>query len=87
MSKAAKIGIPAKMTPFLYGRTEVAAVITEIDGIPMNLFATNEQFYKRLEKIPNGNEIKIIIQPHDFVKLIKQQLKTLKNLKRFLHEY
>ena len=86
LSKAAKAGIPAKMSPFLYGRSEVASVITEVDGIPLNPFAINEQFYRRVEKVPNGSEVKLVIQPHDFVKLVKKQLKTTKNLKKFVHE-
>ncbi|KAE9552639.1 hypothetical protein FO519_004152 [Halicephalobus sp. NKZ332] len=86
LSRAAKAGIPGKMGPFLYGRSEVASVVTEMDGVPLNPFAINEQFYRRVEKVPNGAEIKLVIQPHDFVKLVKKQLKTMKNMKKFVHE-
>jgi hypothetical protein len=81
---AAKAGLLPKQQPFLWGREYVSPVITEVNGIPLNPFATNEQFYKRIEKLTNGSEIRIIIQPYDFCKLIKQQLKSIKNLKHYL---
>uniref|UniRef100_A0A7E4UVQ7 PH domain-containing protein n=1 Tax=Panagrellus redivivus TaxID=6233 RepID=A0A7E4UVQ7_PANRE len=69
-------GIPAKMSPFLYGRTEVSSVITEVNGIPLNPFAANDLFYKRMEQVPNGTDFQIVVQPKDFITLIKDQLKA-----------
>lgn len=62
------------------------AVITEVEGIPLNPFAKNEQFFQRVEKLPQGTSFNIIIHPCDLIKLIKCQLKTQKNYKKFLHD-
>ena len=59
-------------------------MITEVNGIPLNPFATNEQFYKRIVTLNNGSEIRLVTHPYDFIKLIKQQLKNMKNVKKFL---
>lgn len=66
--------------------SEVPAVITEVEGIPLNPFAKNEQFFHRLEKLAHGTSFNIIIHPRDLIKLIKSQLKLHKNYKKFLHD-
>lgn len=63
------------------------SVITEVEGIPLNPFAKNEQFFQRIEKFVLGKSFNIIIHPRDLIKLIKLQLKLQKNYKKFLHDF
>ncbi|KAI1724440.1 hypothetical protein Ddc_05677 [Ditylenchus destructor] len=69
-----------------YTITEVPAVITEVDGIPLNPFAKNEQFFQRLERFSQGTVFTVIIHPLDFVDALKDSLKLNKNYKRTIHD-
>lgn len=85
--KLSIIQVPSRVTPYIYGgASEVAAVITELDGIPLNPFAANEQLFQRFERVVDGATTNLIVHPSDLVKLFKQELKTRKNWKRFVHD-
>jgi len=85
-SLAYQMQIPNRIEPYIYGTKDVSVVITEVDGLPLNPFDRNEQFYSRLEQIKPHEQFYLIVHPNDFFKLIKQQLKLMKNFKRFIHD-
>ena len=67
--------------------SEVPAVITEVDGIPLSLYARNEQFFHRLEQIPIDSPVNITLHPNDFCVLLARQLKTqIKEYLNFVHD-
>uniref|UniRef100_A0A915CNS6 PH domain-containing protein n=1 Tax=Ditylenchus dipsaci TaxID=166011 RepID=A0A915CNS6_9BILA len=78
--------VPSKVPPYVYGSAEVSAVITEIDGIPLNPYAKNEQFFQRLERLSQGTVFNVVVQPRDLVKLLKQKLKHSNNYKKLIHD-
>jgi hypothetical protein len=86
-SPARASGLQSRLAPYVYGPTDVPAVITEVNDVPLNPFARNDSFFHRLEQIPPGGPCNIIVHPYDLVKLIKQQLKTnIKNYKKFFYD-
>lgn len=91
MSPADCSGIPTHLPPYFFNpsphRDEVPAIITELDGIPMDLYARNDQFFRRLEQKPIGSSINLTIHPEDFCKLIASQLKIRKNFNHFVHNF
>jgi len=57
-------------------------VLTEINGRPLNLFYKENEIKDRLNCV--GRDISILVQPLDLVKLLKKQLKSMKNYKDYL---
>ena len=85
-SLAWQMQLPSRMEPYIYGAKDVPAVITEVDGFPLNPFDRSEQFFARLEKLEPNSTFNLIIHPSDLVKLIRKQLKQSRNFKRFIHD-
>ncbi|KAH7728264.1 hypothetical protein AAVH_04508 [Aphelenchoides avenae] len=85
-SAAWSAGLPSRLPPYIYGSSDVPAVITEVNNVPLNPFACNDSLYHRLERQPPGTSFTVIVHPHDLVKNLKQQLKSLKNYKKFIHD-
>ncbi|KAK0397209.1 hypothetical protein QR680_002034 [Steinernema hermaphroditum] len=83
-SVAGKAHLPAVVAAFSRDKSYVSTVITDIDDTPMNPFANNDQLVRRLEAIRHGAVFTITVHPHDFVKLLKSQLKQIKGYKRFV---
>lgn len=91
-SAAYQAQIPARLPPyFLLDRrkttkNDVSAVITELDGVPLSLYQ-NDQFYRRLDKLPVGTPINLTLHPKDFCALVARNLKS-QNLKckRFVRD-
>lgn len=55
---------------------------TEINNRPLNLFYKNNEVADRLNAI--GKEISIVVQPYQFVRRLRKQLKTFKNYKDYI---
>lgn len=55
---------------------------TEINNRPLNLFLKNNEVADRLHAI--GKEISILVQPYQFIKRLRKQLKSLKNYKDYI---
>lgn len=56
--------------------------LTEINNRPLNLFFKNNEIQDRLNAV--GKEISILVQPLDFVKQLKKQLKLFRNYKDYI---
>ncbi|XP_060597687.1 uncharacterized protein LOC132751519 isoform X3 [Ruditapes philippinarum] len=56
--------------------------LTEINMRPLNLFFKDSEIERRLLAV--GKDISIVVQPSDFIKDLKKQLKKLKSYKDFL---
>lgn len=80
-SVAARQGLTSK-TPSYDGLSLTNWFITEINGRPLNLFFKDTEVKDRLNAV--GKEISILVQPHDFVKLIKKQLKNIRGYKDYI---
>uniref|UniRef100_A0A1I7YWR6 PH domain-containing protein n=1 Tax=Steinernema glaseri TaxID=37863 RepID=A0A1I7YWR6_9BILA len=76
--------LPAVMDSYSTEKQYVSSVITDVDDTPMNPFASDEQLVRRLEAIRPGAVFAVTVHPHDFVKLLKTQLKQIKGYKRFI---
>lgn len=85
-SPADFVQLSSHMSPYIYSMSNVPASITEVNGIPLNPFAQNEQLFKRLEEIPSEQSFSLVIHPSDFVRLIKHRLKHVKGYKRYIHD-
>lgn len=77
---AAKQGLSAK-TRTCDGLSITNWVLTEINGRPLNLFYKENQVRDRLNSV--GRDISILVQPLDLIKLIKKQLKSIRNYKEY----
>ncbi|VDM60286.1 unnamed protein product [Angiostrongylus costaricensis] len=76
--------LPVSMeSPFKPGM-ETAVVITEVNNRRLNPFSKNGQLFKRLEEIRDGSEFEIVLHPHDFIKLMKEQIVNFRHYKSFL---
>ncbi|KAE9415063.1 hypothetical protein Angca_001526, partial [Angiostrongylus cantonensis] len=76
--------LPVSMpSPFKPGM-ETPVVITEVNNRRLNPFSKNGQLFKRLEEVRDGSEFEIVLHPHDFIKLMKQQIVNFRHYKSFL---
>jgi len=57
-------------------------VLTEVNGRPLNLFFKDTEVYDRLNAV--GRDISILVQPSDFVKSLKKQLKAMWSYKEYI---
>uniref|UniRef100_T1JG47 PH domain-containing protein n=1 Tax=Strigamia maritima TaxID=126957 RepID=T1JG47_STRMM len=57
-------------------------MLTEINGRPLNLFYKGNEIHDRLNAV--GKDISILVQPSDFVKILKKQLKSLRSYKDYI---
>ncbi|XP_074643532.1 uncharacterized protein LOC141900511 [Tubulanus polymorphus] len=78
---AAKHGLSAKAQT-IDGSDLCNWVITEINNRPLNLFFKDNEIEYRLNAV--GRDISLMVQPKDFIKLLKKQLKQLKGYKDFI---
>jgi len=92
-SPADECGIPTHLPPYAYGgEEESAAVITEVNSLPLNPFTKSEQFFQRIRPphpLPCASSlapISLILHPSDFVSLLKADMKMNRSYKSFLHE-
>ncbi|RCN39417.1 hypothetical protein ANCCAN_14656 [Ancylostoma caninum] len=72
--------MPSPIRPGL----DTAVVITEVNKRRLNPFSKNDQLFKRLDEIRDGSEFTIVLQPHDFVKQMKQQILGVHHYKAYL---
>ncbi|XP_076335983.1 uncharacterized protein LOC143239071 [Tachypleus tridentatus] len=78
---AARHGLPVK-APAVQGDAQSNWVLTEINHRPLNLFSKNSEIQDRLNAV--GKDISILVQPYDFIKIVKKQLKGLRNYKEYI---
>ncbi|CAH1783070.1 unnamed protein product [Owenia fusiformis] len=78
---AAKVGVPLRATS-VDKSSLVNWCLTEINMRPLNLFFKESEIEYRLNAV--GKDISLVLQPIDFVAMLKKQLKKLKNYKDFL---
>ena len=90
---AAQQGVPASATNPLANSTAgpmpgpaspsaCSWTLTEINGRPLNLCSKEGEARDRLNAV--GKAVSILIQPTDFVKLLKKQLKSQRGYKEYL---
>lgn len=78
---AYRSGLPAKSSVF--GNAKMCNwMITEINDRPLNLFFKDREVQDRLNAV--GKEISILVQPSDFVKSLKKQLKSMWGYKDYI---
>ena len=80
-SIAARQGLTSK-TPSPYGLSLTTWFLTEINGRPLNLFFKDNEVKDRLNAV--GKEISVLVQPKDFIKQIKRQLKSMTGYKDYI---
>jgi hypothetical protein len=56
--------------------------LTEINGRPLNLCSKEGEARDRLNAV--GKAVSILIQPTEFVKLLKKQIKSIRGYKDYL---
>ena len=56
--------------------------LTEVNNRALNLFFKSTEIHDRLNAV--GKEISILVQPLDFIKKLKKQLKQIKNFKDYI---
>ncbi|KAL5021498.1 hypothetical protein ScPMuIL_000653 [Solemya velum] len=78
---AAKHGL-SKNAQNVLGDTICNWCLTEINNRPLNLFFKNVEIEHRLNAV--GRDISFVVQPIDFIRELKKQLKRIKNYKDFL---
>ena len=78
---AAKLGVPPlAVNPF--ASSPCTWTMTEINGRPLNLCSKEGEARDRLNAV--GKAITILMQPTEFVKLLKKQLKNIRGYKDYL---
>ncbi|RWS11545.1 hypothetical protein B4U79_10438 [Dinothrombium tinctorium] len=75
------ISLKAPATNTRHGN-ECNWVITEINNRPLNLYFKGNEVKDRLNAI--GRDISLLLQPSDFIKVIKKQLKSFKNYRDYI---
>ncbi|KAL3863859.1 hypothetical protein ACJMK2_005586 [Sinanodonta woodiana] len=81
MGLAAKHGLPSKARMVENDGT-CSWMLTEINSRPLNLFFKDAEIEHLLSAV--GLDISIVVQPSDFIKELKKQLKKIKGYKDFL---
>ena len=79
---AAQLGVPPMATNPLGGSSTCTWTMTEINGRPLNLCSKEAEARHRLNAV--GKAITILIQPTEFVKMLKKQLKNVRGYKDYL---
>lgn len=79
---AAQLGVPPMAVNPLGGASGCTWTMTEINGRPLNLCSKEAEARHRLNAV--GKAITILMQPTEFVKLLKKQLKNVRGYKDYL---
>ena len=84
---SAAIALPAEL-PAAFGDRErrLPAVITEIDGAPLDFFARDEEALTRIAAIAPGKTFELILHPADLVKAWKAELRAMLSPPLLRHE-
>lgn len=81
--QAAQQGVPPlAISPLNAAGAPCSWTLTEINGRPLNLCSKEGEARDRLNAV--GKAVSILIQPTDFVRLLRKQLKTLRSYKDYL---
>ncbi|VDM38876.1 unnamed protein product [Toxocara canis] len=59
--------------------TLTSACVTHFDGRPLSLFSRNDELLNLIGMVPFMSKFTLIIQPYDFMKEIKREIKKMKN--------
>uniref|UniRef100_A0A915BPM0 PDZ domain-containing protein n=2 Tax=Parascaris TaxID=6254 RepID=A0A915BPM0_PARUN len=57
-----------------------SACVTHFNGRPLSLFSKNDELLSLIDTVPPMSEFTLIIQPYDFMKEIKREIKKMKKL-------
>lgn len=82
---AAKHGLQQRARSVLVGSEFCYWCLTEINSRPLDLSFKGNEIEHLLNAV--GKDISIVVQPEDFMKELKKQLKKLKNYKELLMRY
>ncbi|CAG9535481.1 unnamed protein product [Cercopithifilaria johnstoni] len=82
-SPAWKAGIRASV-PAVTRTGTTPACITCVDKHALNIFSEDDEVFKQIDTLPLS-VFTVMVQPYDFVKLMKRSLKKLKNVNDFVH--
>lgn len=80
-SPAARAGL-APRAPTCDGLSLTTWTLTEINGRPLNLFFKDGEVRDRLNAV--GKEVSVLVQPSDFVRQLKKQLKAIRSYKDYI---
>ncbi|XP_049959888.1 uncharacterized protein LOC126480693 [Schistocerca serialis cubense] len=80
-SPAARAGL-APRAPTCDGLSLTTWTLTEINGRPLNLFFKDGEVRDRLNAV--GKEVSVLVQPSDFVRQLKKQLKAIRGYKDYI---
>lgn len=78
---AARCGLPPR-TATMDGLSLTTWTLTEVNGRPLNLFCKPSDVTTRLNSV--GKELSVLVQPSDFIKLLRKQLKSIRGYKEYL---
>ncbi|KFD53469.1 hypothetical protein M513_05733 [Trichuris suis] len=81
-SLAWRAGFRVKTISSINPDMETTWYITEVNNRPVSVFSKNGECKQRLTAI--GRELSIVVQPTDFVKLLKRQMKCMKRYRDFI---
>ncbi|OZC05255.1 hypothetical protein X798_07775 [Onchocerca flexuosa] len=82
-SPAWEAGIRASV-PAVTRTGTTPACITCIDEHALNIFSENDEVLRHIDSLPLSL-FTVMVQPYDFVKLLKKSLRKLKNISDFVH--
>ncbi|KAL3982663.1 hypothetical protein ACH3XW_48025 [Acanthocheilonema viteae] len=82
-SPAWEAGIRA-LVPAVTRTGATPACITCVGKHALNMFSEDDEVFKQIDTLPLS-VFTLIVQPYDFVKLLKRSLKKLKNVDDFVH--
>ncbi|CDW57660.1 hypothetical protein TTRE_0000595301 [Trichuris trichiura] len=81
-SLAWRAGFRVKTISSINPDMETTWYVTEVNSRPVSMFSKNGECKQRLTAI--GRELSIVVQPTDFVKLLKRQMKSMKRYRDFI---
>uniref|UniRef100_A0A0R3RWS7 PH domain-containing protein n=1 Tax=Elaeophora elaphi TaxID=1147741 RepID=A0A0R3RWS7_9BILA len=82
-SPAWEAGIRASV-PAITRTGTTSACITCVNNYALNIFSEDDEVLKQIDTLPLS-VFTLMVQPYDFVKLLKRSLKKLKNVYEFVH--
>ncbi|VDN07708.1 unnamed protein product [Thelazia callipaeda] len=83
-SSAWEAGVRSSVSAVTQNGT-TSACITHINNSTLNLFSRNNDVSKIIDELPLLSAFTIIVQPYDFIKFLKKNLKKLKNANDFVY--
>lgn len=84
-SPAWKAGI-RPLVPAVTRTGTTPACITCVNRHGLNMFSKNDEVLRQIDTLPLSI-FTVMVQPYDFVKLLKRSLKKLKNVSDFVHKF